>query len=427
MSLNFEEKKTKVYDQTGHTILESVSGKLKYKCGNCGTIKQSTYYDLMKPTRTKFCSSCTFRGKKTIEEVCEQFEQLKITGYTITDYKTNKQVTFNCDKNHTFIMSYNDIKRGRRCPQCAPKRRSQTNLEKYGSVNVFSNENIKEKIKGTCLEKYGVTHHMKLKEIREKAVETNLKNIDVKYAFNTEETFKKIRQTHFKKYGVEFPLQNSFIQAKISQTFLKKIGVTRPMIDQTYWKECLLDKYGVDHYSKTAQFKVDYTKTCLDKYGFDHPMKNKTIFNKAMSSSFRRKPFKFPSGRIDLVLGYEPRALEELLECYHEDDIITDVWSIPTFEYKRISSSLRPLKDKNYVMSTYYPDILLPDKIIEVKSAYLYYKDRVNVINKMKAVVKAGYTCELWVYQDEKHLEFKKSYKMIDNKLKIEKWVEIEE
>jgi hypothetical protein len=44
----------------------------------------------------------------------------------------------------------------------------------------------------------------------------------------------------------------------------------------------------------------------------------------------------------------------------------------------------------------------------------------------MKAVVKAGYTCELWVYQDEKHLEFKKSYKMVDNKLKIEKWIEIQ-
>jgi hypothetical protein len=207
-----------------------------------------------------------------------------------------------------------------------------------------------------------------------------------------------------------------------------------------------LDKYGVDHYSKTDQFKVDYVKTCLDKYGVDHyfktdqyktfcldkygvdhPMKNTDIFSKAMSSSFRRKPFTYPSGRVDYVLGYEPIVLKELLEDYHEDDIITDICSIPTFEYKRVSSESRPLKDKEFVMSMYYPDILLPDKIIKVKSEYLYNRDKRNIYHKMRAVVKAGYIGKLWVYTSKKEFAFKKTFTMVDGKIQVEKWVNEED
>ncbi|ADO00355.1 homing endonuclease [Wiseana iridescent virus] len=427
----FEEKKNDVYNHTGHILLEkeSKSNKFKYQCGNCGLKRKGSYRDLMRPNSTKFCGKCIDPGRKTLDEVIEKFEQLKfeesIPDYTIMEYITNKKVTFKCDYNHVFIMAYHDIKRGRRCPNCAPHRRAKTNLERYGTVNPFSSEKIKEKIKNTCLEKYGVSHHMKLESIRNKAVETNLQKLGVKYAFNTEETFEKIRKIHFKNYGVRFPLQSTFIQSKISQTFLKKIGTNRPMSNQPYWKNCLLDKYGVDHYSKTNEYKVKYTQTCMDRYGVDHPMKNIKIFSKVISSAFTRKPFTFPSGRVDFVLGYEPRALAELLLYYNEEDIITDLWLIPTFDYKRVSTILRPLNKKS-VVSRYFPDILLPDKIIEVKSTYLYYKDKSNVNCKMKTVAKAGYYCELWVY-NSKNIEFKKSYKMVNNKVEIEKWIEIEE
>lgn len=421
----FAEKKNDVFNHTGHILLEKIgNGKFKYQCGTCGSERTGQYYDLIRAT--KFCSKCIDPGRKSFDEVCEQFEQLKIDqsipDYTILGYVTNKKVTFKCNYNHIFTMAYHDMKRGRRCPLCAPNRRSKTNLERYGAVNPFASEIIKERIKEKCLEKYGVTHHMKLESIRNKAVETNIQKLGVKYAFNTDETFEKIRQTHFERYGVRFPLQSTFIQAKISHTFLEKIGAHRPMSNQEYWKKRLLDIYGVDHYSKTNEFKVKYTQTSLDRYGVDHPMQNIKIFHKAISSAFTRKPFIFPSGRVDYVLGYEPRALKELLDYYPEKDIITDIWTIPTFDYKRVSTSLRPLNKKS-VISRYFPDILLPDKIVEVKSTYLYYKDRVNVIQKMKAVAKAGYTGELWVY-DEKKLNFKKSYILINGIIQVEKWLE---
>lgn len=137
----------------------------------------------------------------------------------------------------------------------------------------------------------------------------------------------------------------------------------------------------------------------MDRYGVDHPMQNIKIFHKAISSAFTRKPFIFPSGRVDYVLGYEPRALKELLDYYPEKDIITDIWTIPTFDYKRVSTSLRPLNKKS-VISRYFPDILLPDKIVEVKSTYLYYKDRVNVIQKSYILINGIIQVEKWLEED---------------------------
>ncbi|MGL5961440.1 MAG: DUF7487 domain-containing protein [Cetobacterium sp.] len=505
----FEEQKVKILNHTGHKLMKQLpERKIEYICGTCNSVQISTFSNLIKPTSTKFCSKCINdrTTKKTMDQVQLDFANLKLenndlSNYCVLKYETNKTVTFKCNIGHIFITSFFDIKRGRRCPTCSPVKRTETNLQKYGHANVFASPQIKEKIKETNIEKFGVTHHMKVKEIRDKAVQTNLEKIGVKYAFHTEESFQKIQSTCLERYGVKFPLQNKFIQAKISQHFLETIGANRPMANQEYWKNCLLDLYGVDHYSKTDQFKIDYVKTCmakygvdhysktdqfkidyvktcmakygvdhysktdqfkidykhtcLTKYGVDHPMKTKEVFSRAMSSSFRRKPFTFPSGRVDYVLGYEPTALKELLKTYDEADIITSVWCIPTFDYNRISSKSRPFKklqedepccsssvvapsvsaalcavspmQPQTIRSRYFPDIMLPDrnrksptegKIIEVKSSYYYHSDKENVRRKMFACVRNGYSAEVWVYRalrgrqrswykDEMMLDFK--------------------
>ena len=419
--LAFEEQKIKILNHTGHKLLRPLlDRKIEYVCGTCNSIQISTFSNLIKPTSTKYCSKCINHNttKKTMDQVQLSLETLKIENtdlknYEVLDYETNKNVTFKCNLNHTFTTSFFDLKKGRRCPVCAPEKRAETNLQRYGHSNVFASPKIKEKIKETTLKKFGETHHMKVEEIRNKAIQTNLQKIGVKYAFHTKESFEKIRATCLNRYGVEFPLQNKFIQAKITQTFLEKIGANRPMANQEYWKECLISLYGVDHYSKTDQFKIDYKQTCLDRYGVDHPMKTKEVFSRVMASSFRRKPFTFPSGRVDYVLGYEPAALEELLKTYDEADIITNVWCIPTFDYNRVSSKLRPIQNEagssseTTIKSRYFPDIMLPDKIIEVKSSYYYKNDKENVTRKMKACVRNGYSSELWVYKDEITLDFK--------------------
>jgi hypothetical protein len=420
-SCSFETKKLKILNSSGHILLTADGPNVTYQCGTCGQTRQSCYSSLLRAS-SKHCGSCiSTTTKKTLDSVIEDFEQLKIEydippEYRVVEYQNNKCVTFKCSNDHAFTTSYFDLKRGRRCPECADTRRSKTNVERYGAANTFAAPVVKEKIKQTCLTKYGETHHMKVESIRKKAEQTNLHKIGVKYAFHTPESFEKIRKTCVKRYGVEFPLQSKFIQIKVTQRWLEKIGANRPMSDQTYWKQCMLDKYGVDHYSKSNHCKIN----CLNKYGVDHPMKTVEVFQKVIKSSFCRKPFTYPSGRVDFILGYEGIAITELLETYNEKDIITNVWCIPTFKYKRVSSSLRPMTQESS-MSVYYPDILLPDKIIEVKSKYLYKRDKPNVIEKMKAVARTGYTCELWVYKNERKVSFKRSYKLVDSEVVIEK------
>lgn len=433
----FQLRKKALLEHTGHVLMSlNTDKKAEYKCGTCNSVKTTTIQNLMKASSTKFCSSCINKNttKKTFDDVIVSFEQLKLANqdlaeYAVIEYKDNKNVTFKCEEGHCFETTYFDVKRGRRCPECAPKHRTETNLAKYGASNVFASEQIKKKIKETCLQKYGETHHMKVSTIREKAAATNLARLGVRFAFHTDKSFAKIRATCIKRYGAGFPLQSRYIQSKISLKWLEKIGATRPMANQEYWKTCMdkygvdhyfkskhckevcMNKYGVDHYSKTDQFKVDYVKTCMDRYGVEHPMKTVEVFSRAMASGFRRKEFVFPSGRVDLVQGYEPLALAELVKTYRETDIITNIWCIPTFEYERVITLFRP-KCQKLKMSTYFPDILLPDKIIEIKSVYTYNGDEANTVRKMHAHTRAGYVAELWVYRDEKHIETKTRFSM---------------
>ena len=110
---------------------------------------------------------------------------------------------------------------------------------------------------------------------------------------------------------------------------------------------------------------------------------------------FNRKQFTFPSGKVVNVLGYEPLCLQELLKTYQEHDIITDGKLIPVFLYDKIKNGCS-------YRGRYYPDIMVPDKIIEVKSTYTFEMDKENNMRKMKAVVQEGYNFEFWIY-DAKH------------------------
>jgi hypothetical protein len=50
------------------------------------------------------------------------------------------------------------------------------------------------------------------------------------------------------------------------------------------------------------------------KYGVDHPMKNKHQASSIKhQASYKRKPYTFPSGRIEQVQGYESFCIGDLL------------------------------------------------------------------------------------------------------------------
>lgn len=153
-----------------------------------------------------------------------------------------------------------------------------------------------------------------------------------------------------------------------------------------------IEKYGCRNVFQNKEIKEKINYTCLEKYGVRHHMQNSAIFSKSQKSCFSKKEYTFPSGKKTYVRGYEPYCINDLLKSYTEDEIVTETVDIPIVKYKKHNTK------KNAI---YYPDILLPDKLIEVKSLYTLEKDIENNILKIKACLKLGYSIELRVYSDK--------------------------
>ena len=117
----------------------------------------------------------------------------------------------------------------------------------------------------------------------------------------------------------------------------------------------------------------------------------KTMIDLLKKSSFKFKDYKFPSGKIVKIQGYEYKALDELLVTYHEDSIYVN--DIPIIEY--IGSDNR----KHF----YHPDIYIPEEnlIIEVKSKWTYSGKTewlaTNIL-KEKACISAGFNFRWMIY-----------------------------
>lgn len=88
---------------------------------------------------------------------------------------------------------------------------------------------VQEKTKHTCLERYGSEYYF---------------------------TSQKCRNIIKEKYGVEFPLQNKEIFNKTKQSCIEKYGISNPTGFRTdSFKEKMINKYGVETWSKTPEFK----------------------------------------------------------------------------------------------------------------------------------------------------------------------------
>lgn len=103
------------------------------------------------------------------------------------------------------------------------------------------------------------------------------------------------------------------------------------------------------------------------------------------------KYFIFPSGKEITCQGYEPFALQELIEnSINETEIITGCKNVPTIWYYEEFGK----KHRHYV------DIFIPseNKCIEVKSTWTIKNQESKIFLKQKAAKELGYKYEIWVY-----------------------------
>ena len=282
----------------------------------------------------------------------------------------------NCGENYEKRFRYIKENGGAKCKTCTEtlrlKKIKETNIEKYGVENGHSKE-VKEKIKETSIEKYGVEHPLQSELVKDKGKATNII-----------------------KYGVEHPTQSSIVKEKTTSTNLLKYGVTNPNktkeVREKINKTNII-KYGVENPSQVEDFKEKKKITSMKHYGVEYPQQSKEIQEKTQKNAKKFKEFKFPSGIIRKVQGYEPFALEALLKAgYTEAQIITERKDVPRITYEID-------KKKKY----YFPDISIPheNKIIEVKSTWTC-KIRPDIIElKKNACLDAGYLYETWCYDNK--------------------------
>jgi hypothetical protein len=255
--------------------------------------------------------------------------------------------------------------------QCNIKRK-QTFLNKYGTENIWEVPEIKEKKIATCLKKYGVKNVAQNEEVITKLKNTQNTNY-IKKNNKLPPSLIDKKQVFLEKYGEKDRRSSDYMKNKIKQT--------------------LLERYGVDHISKCKEIQKIKRQNSMNKYGVEFPIQDPAVSEKATKNGYLIKEYTLPSGKILKVQGYEPYALNDIInkEQIKEDDIITGCKNVPDIWY----NDLQGVKHRHFV------DIFIPsqNKCVEVKSSWTVKLK--NVFLKQKAAKELGYNYEIWVY-DEK-------------------------
>lgn len=238
------------------------------------------------------------------------------------------------------------------CKKCSIIRKNKTNLKKYGVENVFSNLDIKNKIKNTLIKKYNVDNPSKSENIKNKIKHTNIEKYGHCCALHGEKQKRKTKETNLKKYGDEIYFKTEDKKIKSIITNNKKIGVDYP--------------------TQSANVREKIKKTNFKKFGVENPSQSLEIFNKARTSGLRVKKY----GNLTYQGGYELHFIQYIIS------LGINIENGPVINYN--------MHDVN---RKYFSDFYLPkyNLICEVKSSFYYnMHEEINLLKK-EACMEIGY------------------------------------
>lgn len=208
---------------------------------------------------------------------------------------------------------------------------------------------------------------------------------------------KKQRETMKKKYGYSYALQVPTIKEKFKTTLKNKDWTESVELR----KKTLLKTTGFEHQLQNPKIKKKIKETNIKKYGVENPSQCPQIAEKKLKSSYLKKEYILPSGKKELIQGYEDFEIDRLLTLYNESEISINYKDKPVIWYKYKGKECR-----------YTPDIYIPkdNKIIEVKSNHtmkLHLKK--NWLKKEKCV-SLGYDFEFRIYDNKMNLLDEKDF-----------------
>jgi len=214
----------------------------------------------------------------------------------------------------------------------------------------------------------------------------------------TKVRIERAKETNMERYGGTNPMHSEAVKGKIKETNMERYGVANPSQSEAVKgkiKETNMERYGVANPMQSEAVKGKAKETNMERYGVANPMQNPEISEKCMISCYKSKEYTFPSGKKEFVQGYEPWAIDELLEeVINEQDIIVKRSEVPVCLW--ISEDT---KEHRYFVDIY---VKSQNRCIEVKSNWTYEVDIDSVELKLMALKGEGYDCELWIYNADK-------------------------
>ncbi|ADB04025.1 MutH/Vsr/archaeal HJR-like endonuclease [Marseillevirus marseillevirus] len=448
-----QEEVALIFEQKGHKLVGEYTGRtyaMEFMC-SCGGRGKASYSRL---TSKSFagCEECVRkkRGILTHEEAKEIFA---LKGFQLlSEYKSSSQkLEFVCSCGRTATVSNINKMRSptfRGCPFCKVEGIKKTCLERYGSVTPLQAPEIREKIVAGWKEKWGVENPLQNPEIRKKCKETMLEKYGVENTMESAVLVEKTKKNNLEKYGVDNPMkvekfrevfkksladktqeQKDETSRKKERTMLERYGNINAMANPDIVKkqqETCEQRHGNKHPIRLEKFKEEYRLSCIQKYGvdnpmklketqlksretykaktgYDHPSQNPEVARKILKSSLRKKEFIMPSGSPFICQGFEPLALQLLLdEGIDEQDILS-----PSEQGIKIPYEFQ---GKSHM---YHPDIFVPslNLLIEVKSDWTFggcggkKKDEAErTLKKLAACREQGYNTRLYVFDKNNNL-----------------------
>jgi hypothetical protein len=256
------------------------------------------------------------------------------------------------------------------CTDCNKKTRQKKSFKEKYLDDPEMLKNLQNKKEATCVKKYDVKNPFQYQPFKEKGYQTMIEKCGETHIMKTEAGQSNYRSVCKERCGYEYPSQSPECKAKVMQTCLKN--------------------NGVEHPSQSPEIMEKMYATNLKRHGKKHAMQNPEIAERSAHRAYCAKDYKMPSGTIIKVQGFEPYALNYLLETYAETDIVTGCKNVPIISYTTDDG-------KKHV---HYVDIWIPSQnlMIEVKSTWTISKNFDKVLLKKQAALDAGYKYEIWVY-----------------------------
>lgn len=186
-------------------------------------------------------------------------------------------ITLNCTKKELskfFKISISKIEKSlslvkiNKSPELYLQRTRQTNLEKYGTDNLFKDV---ARMTQARKEKLGVEYALQRKDLLKKSQDTLESHYGVRTTFKSKEILTKKDKTNLERWGTIHPTQNQVVKDRMAETNLKKWGYVSTSLNPEIKKkqqDTLEKHYGIRQSpfaSKEIQEKAKQTNK--QKYG----------------------------------------------------------------------------------------------------------------------------------------------------------------